>query len=54
MPHAQQRRLVWSNLLQRLSLDPWNGSSDQPARLAEFDEGDKSSVGLEADEGSAS
>ena len=50
---VQERRFVWRDFLQRLSLDPWYGSGDQPARLARFDNRNQGGILLDGDKRSA-
>lgn len=53
MQQAEQSRFVRCDLLQRLSLDPRNGPGDQPARLAQLDDGNQAAVLFKGVEGSA-
>jgi hypothetical protein len=45
----EQGLLVRVQLLERLTLDAWNGPGDQPTRLAQLDDGDQRAVLLERD-----
>jgi len=44
MQQPQQRRLVWFQLLYRVSLDPRNNRGDEPARLAYLDDRDQRAI----------
>jgi hypothetical protein len=47
MQQLQQCALVYLELLQRLALDARHNASDEPARQAQFDNGDQRAVRIE-------
>src|ERR1700726_5166992 len=53
MQQHQQCALVYRDLLQWLALDPRHDAGDEPARQAQFDNGDQRTVRVEGARGSA-
>jgi hypothetical protein len=53
MQQLEQGRLVGRKFLQRLAVDPRNNAGDQPARLADLDDGDKCAILIQSGERSA-
>src|SRR6516164_7783772 len=46
----EERRLIGRKFLQRLAVDPWSYAANQPARLADLDNGNKRAILIQSGE----
>jgi len=51
MQHGKQPFWAGLQLLVRLTLNTWNDAANQPARLAQFDDGNDRAIVVQGDEG---